>query len=359
VPGKPTVVEAVEHIDAEWLTTVLGQAGVAATVRTVTSERVGTGQMGSCFRLRVEYADGDGPARLIVKLPAAEPDSRAAGTLGYRCETSFYRELADRISTRVPRCYFTAADAATNGFTLVLEDLAPAEPGDQIAGCAVDAALAAAVNVAGLHAATWNDPSVREFDWLIPDLTAMPDFTAELLGNATDQFLQRHPVQAGTAVVLRCFADRFVAWATGRPEPYSLLHSDYRLDNLLFAPAGAADPVIAVDWQVVTVGLPLRDVAFLLATGLSPEDRRAGERAIVGAYHRRLVELGVAGYDAQRCWDDYRYALFQGPFITVLGAFVGQRTERGDRMFTVMADRSATAIDDLDALSLLEDAEGH
>jgi Phosphotransferase enzyme family len=359
VPGKPTVVEAVEHIDAEWLTTVLGQAGVAATVRTVTSERVGTGQMGSCFRLRVEYADGDGPARLIVKLPAAEPDSRAAGTLGYRCETSFYRELAERISTRVPRCFFTAADAATNGFTLVLEDLAPAEPGDQIAGCAVDAALAAAVNVAGLHAATWNDPSVREFDWLIPDLTAMPDFTAELLGNATDQFLQRYPVQASTALVLRRFADRFVAWAAGRPEPYSLLHSDYRLDNLLFAPAGAADPVIAVDWQVVTVGLPLRDVAFLLATGLSPEDRRAGERAIVGAYHRRLVELGVAGYDAQRCWDDYRYALFQGPFITVLGAFVGQRTERGDRMFTVMADRSATAIDDLEALSLLEDAEGH
>jgi hypothetical protein len=357
--AEPAVIETVEQIDADWLATVLGRAGVAATVRSVTSERVGTGQMGSCFRLRVEYAHGDGPARLIVKLPAAEPDSRAAGTLGYRCETSFYRELADRISTRVPHCFFTAADAGTNGFTLVLEDLAPAEPGDQIAGCTVDEARAAAVNVAGLHAATWNNPSVREFDWLIPDLTAMPEFTAELLGNATDQFLQRYPVQRGTASVLRRFADRFVAWATGHPEPYSLLHSDYRLDNLLFAPTGAADPVIAVDWQVVTVGLPLRDVAFLLATGLSPEDRRAGERAIVGAYHRRLVELGVPGYDAERCWDDYRYALFQGPFITVLGAVVGQRTERGDRMFTVMADRSATAIDDLDALSLLADPEGH
>jgi hypothetical protein len=115
--------------------------------------------------------------------------------------------------------------------------------------------------------------------------------------------------------------------------------------------------VIAVDWQVVTVGLPLRDVAFLLATSLMPEDRRAGERAIVDAYHRRLVELGVSGYDSERCWDDYRYALFQAPFITVLGAFVGQRTERGDRMFTVMAERAATAIDDLDALALLNSAE--
>jgi Ecdysteroid kinase-like family len=356
---KPLVIETVEQVDADWLTTVLGQAGIAGTVRSVTAERVGTGQMGSCFRLHVGYADGEGPTRLIVKLPAAEPDSRAAGMLGYRCETSFYRELADRISTRIPRCFFTAFDESTNGFTLVLEDLAPAEPGDQIAGCTVDQALAAAVNVAGLHAATWNDPSIRELAWLIPDLTAMPEFTAEFLGNATDQFLERYPVEPSTASVLRRFTERFVTWATGRPEPYSLVHSDYRLDNLLFAAAAADDPVIAVDWQVVTVGSPLRDVAFLLATGLSPDDRRAGERGIVDAYHRRLVQLGVTDYDTERCWNDYRYALFQGPFITVLGAFVGQRTERGDRMFTVMADRSATAIEDLDALSLLGDVNGH
>ena len=36
-----------------------------------------------------------------------------------------------------------------------------------------------------------------------------------------------------------------------------------------------------------------------------------------------------------------------------------QGTERGDRMFTVMAERSATAINDLDALSLLEEGKGN
>jgi Ecdysteroid kinase-like family len=345
-------VDTVEQIDAQWLTAGLRDGGIDATVRSVASEPVGTGQMGSCFRLRIDYAAGDGPRRLIVKLPAADLNSRAAGSLSYRCETSFYREFAHLITARIPQCFLSVTDEANNGFTLLLEDVAPAEAGDQIAGCSIEAARAAAINVAGLHAPTWNSPSVRELDWAIPDLTAMPEFTGELLANATKQFLERYTVDRATASVLQRYSDEFAAWATGRRGPYSMLHGDYRLDNLLFPKPDTLDRVIAVDWQVVSFGLPLRDVTLLVATGLSTSDRRAGERSIVDAYHRRLVELGVTAYDGETCWEDYRYALFQAPFITVLGALVAQPTERGDRMFTVMAERSATAIADLDAFSL-------
>jgi len=346
-------VDSVGQIDPQWLTAALRDGGLDVTVRNVTSEQVGTGQMGSCFRLRIEYGNGAGPERLIVKLPAADPNSRAAGSLGYRCETNFYREFAHRIKARVPQCFLSVSDEANNGFTLLLEDLAPAEAGDQIAGCSIEEARAAAINVAGLHAPTWNAPSVRELDWAIPDLTAMPEFTGELLANATKQFLERYTIDRTTASVLERYSDEFIAWATGRREPYSLLHGDYRLDNLLFSAPEAADRVIAVDWQVVSSGLPLRDVTLLIATGLSTPDRRTGERGIVDAYHRRLVELGVTDYHSEKCWEDYRYALFQAPFITVLGALVAQPTERGDRMFTVMAQRSAAAIADLDAFSLI------
>jgi hypothetical protein len=94
-------------------------------------------------------------------------------------------------------------------------------------------------------------------------------------------------------------------------------------------------------------------ITVLVATGLSTASRRAGENEIVEAYHRRLVTLGVEGYGAQQCWEDYRYGLFQGPLITVLGAFVAQPTERGDRMFAIMAERSSAAITDHEAMSLL------
>jgi len=350
---EATALESVDAVTPEWTTAVLAENGIAATVSRVTTEPVGTGQMGSCYRLFIGYDAGDGPDRLIVKLPATDSASRAAGQLGYRCETTFYREVANRIHIHIPRCYFAAMNSRGDGFTLVLEDLAPAQQGDQIAGCSVDQARAAAVNVAGLHAPTWNDPSLHELDWLIPDFAANAGAAAAFLVDATNQFLARYTVTPDTAATLHRFADRFVNWATERAEPFALLHSDYRLDNPLFGHPEAARPVVAVDWQVVTIGSPLRDVAFLAATGLSTENRRASEKGIVDAYRRQLVELGVDGYSAERCWEDYRHGLFQGPLITVLGAFVAQPTARGDRMFITMAERSATAIIDLDATSLL------
>jgi aminoglycoside/choline kinase family phosphotransferase len=349
------IVDDVAGITPGWLTAVLQAGDIDATVGGITTEQVGTGQMGSCFRLRIDYETGTGPDRLVAKLPASDPSTREAGAMGYRCETSFYREIAHRLAVRVPRCYLAAANDDARSFTLLLEDLAPAQQGDQIMGCTVAQARDAAVNVAGLHAPTWGDASLYDLEWPIPAVTdsQSAEFVAAILGDATTAFVERHTLESATVGVLREFVDHYVAWAIGRPEPFSLIHGDYRLDNLMFAPPGAGDPVVAVDWQVVTIGLPLRDVGFLVSTGLSVDDRRAAERDIVADYHRALVRLGVGGYDEERCWEDYRHGLFQATMITVLGAYVSQRTERGDQMFAVMADRSATAITDLDAFSVL------
>ena len=105
---EPAAVETVDAVTREWMTSVLQQNGVGATVHCVSTEPVGTGQMGSCYRLQIDYAAGGGPDRLIVKLPATDPASRAAGQLGYRCETSFYREVAKRVDVDLPQCYFAA-----------------------------------------------------------------------------------------------------------------------------------------------------------------------------------------------------------------------------------------------------------
>ena len=122
-------------------------------------------------------------------------------------------------------------------------------------------------------------------------------------------------------------------------DPFAVVHVDYRLDNLLIDEKPDPPSIAAVDWQSLTLGNPLADVAYFLGAGLLPEERRAHEREIVAAYHRGLLEAGVTGYDEARCWNDYRRGVFAGFAVTVVAAPLVEQTERGDEMFTAMARR--------------------
>ncbi len=338
----------------EWLTEVLAAAGIDAAVSDVSVSAVGTGQMASCYRLVIRYARGEGPGQLIAKLPSADPAVRAGAAMTYRTEVSFYRDIAPRLAIAVPESYLAVVNDDATSFTLLLQDMSPASVGDQIAGCTAAQAKDAVVALAGLHAGSWCDPAVRSIDTIIPSAAALAELTGPMLGGAAEAFLGRRQLDPATARVFTGFASIFPAWVTGRPSPFALVHNDYRLDNLLFAPAASGLPAVtAVDWQSLSTGLPLRDVAYLIGTGLDPATRRDHERAIVRAYFDRLIELGVTGYTAEQCWEDYRYGLFQGPYICILGEAVAAPTERGLAMFTVMAERSAAAIRDLGSFDLV------
>jgi hypothetical protein len=348
------------QLTPQLLTEALRSSGHPVVVTGVRAEPVGTGQMGSSFRLHLDI-DGDRggvPPTLVAKVPGGPPERRAAVAGSYRTEVEFYRRLAPTLSVRVPQCWHASISEDATEFLLLLEDLAPAVQGDQIAGCSPDEALGAARNLAGLHAPRWCDPTLGADAGLEP----MDDEAAAMLGavlepmTATfvDRFAGRlHPADRD---VLDAVPEVAGAWLLGRPERFAPVHGDYRLDNLMFTPGGG--PVIALDWQTVSLGLPARDLAYLCATGLDPDLRRLHEDRIVGEYHRALTEgvnggPGVHGYDLDLCREDYRYAMLQAPLIIVLGCAVGTPTERGDSMFLAMTERACAAIRDHDPFSLI------
>ncbi|GAB2861908.1 phosphotransferase [Actinocorallia aurea] len=346
--GPPPVVDSPELLDAAWLTAALG-----APVTAVSATRVGSGQIGTCYRL--ELAGGPGvPSRLIAKLPAEDPASRAFLGSAYRTEVRFYQDIAPTVAVRAPKCHYSAISDDGTAFTLLLEDAAPSVQGDQLSGCDAAQAEAAARNLAGLHGPRWCDPTLLDHDWL----GKVGEEEADLLGQAfvpaVETFISRFPGRLAPedAATLRDVAASVVAWAVARPDRFGLVHGDYRLDNLLFPPSGAE--VTAVDWQTLSLGHPLRDVAFLLGTGLDPAARASCERDVVAAYHSELTAHGVTGYTFEACYEDYRFAAVQGPLITVLGCAYGTATERGDAMFLTMARRSCAMIRDLDSLSLIQ-----
>jgi hypothetical protein len=357
-PDTPQPLERVEDISPAWMTSALRSAGFEANVSDLTFVPIGTGQMADSFRVELVQAPGYSsagvPHSVVMKMQAADELSRQAGAGGaYNAEVRFYMDLAPTLKIRTPDCYYAVGPDVDCRFALVLEDMAPAEQGDQLLGCDVDAARAAVVNLAGLHGPRWCDPALLGTVWHREP--AVLDMLAAMVRERTQQFVEHYGERVAKAdvAVLEAFAPLCGDWLKGRSERFAPVHGDYRLDNLLFGTNTREVEVTAVDWQTLDIGLPARDLGYFLGNSLLPDERRRSEQELVSAYHQALTGHGVTGYSLEDCFEDYRFGQFQGLMITVLAAAGLSHTERGDDMFMAMSSRACEAIRDLDSLELL------
>jgi hypothetical protein len=356
--GSPKIPGSPAEVTAGWLSEVLSDADRVVTVDSVEVSPIGTGQTGATYRIAVGYAGAHPglPDSFVIKLPAQEDAVRERVALSYRSEHAFYTGVAGTVDVPLPRCYYCGLADDGADFALLLADMAPAEQGDQIRGCTAEEARLAVSALAGLHGPRWCDPA-----WLSFSGTVMPkadEATARGLGDITRLAAQTTIDRLGArmdpadrATVLES-ADLIADWLLRSPDRFSLLHGDYRIDNLLFDPARTR--VTVVDWQTLAVGLPARDLAYFIATSLPPGDRAIYERELVEAYARALRGHGIQDYDDETCWQDYRFGMLQVPLITTLGFAFSSATERGDDMVLAMLARGSRAIRELGTLELVE-----
>lgn len=343
-----------DDVTADWLSDVLG-----IKVGGFTTQAVGTGQMADSYRFVLQRVDeAQAPASIVIKFAAADDTSRATGLAlrSYEIEIRFYKEIAPTVGIRTAHCYFADVDPATGWFTLVLEDLAPAEQGDQLAGCSVEQAALALSELARLHAPRWGDPKLLELDWFHKGDQASAATTMILQG-LLDGFCDRYAermkpdhVELARAVVAslpRLYAQR-------EGSPLTVTHGDYRLDNMLFGTADGGPPLAVVDWQTATTGPALADASYFLGASLLPDDRRAHEERLIADYYQALVAGGVTDYDWETCWRDYRRYSFGGLLMAIGASMLVERTERGDDMFMAMAERHSTQALDLEATEFLD-----
>jgi hypothetical protein len=359
-----------DGLDVGWLTpdrisSALRAGGsLAADVSVVDVEatQVGTGQMASCVRLGLRF-DGptEMPATIVAKIPATDEASRRAGAAGaYETEVRFYQELEPLVSMRTPRCFFSEVGPEPGEFLLLLEDLAPAEQGDQLEGCSTAHAELAVVEAAGLHAPTLGRTDLRDaHPWLV---RAMVGTGARGMGPIMQSlhpaFCERYDGRIDPDVV--ALGERLATKLEtyyARESVGSVIHGDYRLDNMLFGTPTGGPPVAVVDWQTHLWGDPVADVSYFIGAGLVPEDRRAHERDLVDSYRQAMHAQGAA-LDADDCWERYRLHAISGWHMAVFAAMVVVRTDRGDDMFCTMANRHGRQILDLEAESLLDGSAG-
>lgn len=336
----------------DWLALALGAP--RGSLQSFTSKAVGTGQMSKSFRLSLLWDGFDGPASIVAKCPSLDAKTRAIAQAMkcYTLELGWYRWLAPDAKVACPRCLHLESENDDLDFVLLLEDLAPARQGDQLAGASVRQIEAGLKQAARLHAPFWNNGRAGAYEWLRPNENST-SMIATLLPALYPQFRERYAGRLSPDILAmgEAFVARLDAYLGRAPAAPTLQHRDFRIDNILFAPGD--ERAFVVDWQTLGVGAGAADVAYLIGTSIADgEVRKREEKRLVEFYIDELAQLGVAA-DRDEVWREYRFYAFSGFLMAILASMNVERTPRGDEMFAVMAERPAWQVLALDSLSLL------
>ncbi len=293
----------------------------------------------------------DNPQTVIAKFPSPSPDNRAvASTYNmYGREVQFYETIADHVEMRTPKCFYSAFDAASEDFVLLLEDVGHLPIGDQVAGCTLQQARAVLRAVAGLHASAWEP-------------TQFPNLISH--NNPAQRDGMIGGFQVGWPVVNAQFPDLIPASAQIAGEampgavgrlldemtrgPVCLSHADVRLDNIFFD----GDAALFVDWQSICTSSPEQDVAYFITQSVPPGVR--AQEDLVAFYHSELTKRGVT-YDLALCRERYRVsALYLLCFAVVIAGTLDLANERGQALGKVLLGNAMSALDEMDAFDLLK-----
>ena len=337
----------------------------------------GVGFAGQLARIHVEYAGASsaGPASLVAKLPGAIRLNRAAVELsqGYEREVRFYRELAARSRIGTPRVYLAEYDPdpreaerprdrerleklplcvvrlllpvslffagrSKRRYVVLMEDLGARPVGDQLAGCGPYEARRVARALAALHAGFWEDPGLIACDWV-----PRPDWNTKgaHVGYRTGRrpFVREYGAPLpGHFLAATDWVDAHLGAILARlsTPPRTLLHGDYRLDNLL----AGEDGIVAVDWQSIAFARGVTDWAYFAMGSLPGSVDALEEQALLRVYHEALLDEGATDYPFAACERDYVLSKLLIAYANVAATrFLRLDGERGDALLATIRER--------------------
>lgn len=397
--GTNFIPRKLSEITPEWLTESLRESGVLNGERVIEFDHevlgVGAGFMGDLLRLtlRVDPA-AQPPTSVIVKLPTTTVQNRRLGQmLGiYEREIRFYRDFASKLKPRIPACYYADMDASGDGraaiallrlldrlpgwiqwpaflilallagfsrtrHVLIIEDLGRLRIGDQIAGCSKHDSTLALTAMAELHAQFWNNEMLRDVSWIL-SIDLAPNINQLLFIKSLPNFLELYKDQLTPKTLqhvewLQSNGVELNKLASG--PPFTLLHGDYRLDNMFFD--DDKEEIVLFDWQLPLRGSPGFDLAYFLSASLGPDSHGAELDELLTFYRDELARLGV-DISMQRLKWEYRVGMLlmlqrlaAGADATVFDAGNG----RGQILISSWLERILNKLEDIDTDRLLSD----
>lgn len=340
----------VTDVTAEWMSEALGSKVDSLRIESIGSGEGFMGQLG-----RVHLSGSSVPASVIVKIPTADPGGQMIGTMMrvWEREHRFYTEVAPHMhGVRIPRCFHSQAEP----YVLVLEDLHPAAPGDQVVGPTPDQARLVIDTAAALHASWFENPELASLDWMPDILDPMSASVGTMFDIGWPTFLARYQDSLPSRVLRWCeaFAPRVPEWIEGYGNwPNTLIHGDFRLDNMFFHPDGT---MTLIDWQLSMRAPSTTDLVYFLGTNLPTEMRRALQSELIDRYSTSMRRLGVPEEWSDPATITRGYAegcLFYCTSFAASILTLDTANDRGAALMDALVRRAFSAADDLDAGSVI------
>lgn len=349
--GQPPFPINPRQLTTEFLAGALGENVASFESTIIGADR---GMLGEVALLDVRTTDDRDLKPMVAKFATSRAGSRDSSRRGgvHLRELSFYDVVAPRTPVRVPHVHGAWYDEVTDDFLLLQEAIEVDLHLDQLAGIDPERVASVVSEIGGCHATWWEAPELEEFDWL-PSLAGPARRTnlatiaqqgweplCAMLGDELSA--EERALGPGLPDVL----DRRLCDAASRTS--TLIHSDLRVDNLLFTPGTTT--VTIIDWQGCGIGPGAWDLAYLISQGLTVDDRRAHEDRLIDTYLKLLEGHGVRT-SREEIVDDYELSLIFGLVVAVSLPLVGNPSEpRTRELAATMARRSIDAMRDHEVL---------
>ncbi len=353
------VLQNAAEFDARLANELIGTQ-LASPVQSVEMKPLGegVGLMSSIARAAMSLEDGTQTSVMVKVIAQTDNVEISKGLNFYANEINFYSHLSAECPIKTPHCYYAYVDPDTQDFLLILEDLGDAAAGDQLKGCSHEVMTLAFQGAAQLHAKYWG--RTEQFPWLNYQSV-----------EATNLFRRDAIYKPGVQPTLDAFGDLFTGnladtvirigdqfkelFEDAMSGPQTIVHGDYRIDNMLLPVVNGQTEIVAVDWQNTMGGNGPHDIAYFSSQSCGPELRGDVERAELRAYYDRLIDEGVTNYSFDECMRDYRLNLMITMItpIAVCGT-LNSGNERGQELGRTMLSRSLSALESMECADLLK-----
>jgi Phosphotransferase enzyme family len=306
-------------------------------------------------RLEIKYEGTSAfPPTMCLKAGLGEHASFMAQVGIYATEARFFRDERSHSKVRAPQTYWADVDDELFGAVL-MEDLS--RPSVRFCSARVplcpDEVASVLDNVALLHTGRWNSAWLAGAEWLEdfknPDSKARAYFS--MLGPETVAEFIGKPGR-GTVIPENLrdphrSLDLFWRWVASLGSgPQTLVHGDLHVGNVYFEDGLSA----LCDWQVLGRGSPAFDVAYLLGSAMTIDERRHAERDLLAHYLQALAQCGVSDPPAfADMWRLYRTHMAYGYFAWLTNPEAFQQPD----IINEVLHRFACAVADLETADAL------